>query len=718
MSKAMRVALILIAGLSLSQAVYAQTPAQKAMWEDFNHHVLIARPDLAKKLGQQLLKLNDQKLLDIVESSTYTEYDKTLFRAQKIESLTKVAKALSKKIQFAQIKRSRNPQRIASDIKKLSQGMRANHNATQRLQAAGQFAAPALLAILRDDAKQHLHPYVMAAMVAVGRPMVYPLASAINDLEPIAQGQVARVLAEIGYPRSLPYLKEVIENPKTDPTAKQTVQSAYSHLSNIAGVPPHIEAAELFMTLAQNHYDAAVGNEPLPGFDPSDQKGLVWKFGRHQGLLSTQVPGRVFGYILAMRASRQAMLLNPHMSPALSLWLAANLSRENKMPKGAKDPSYPRKWLDAAYYLKTAGPLRQHDVLQKALDDHDHVLALDAINALQATAGTDALVNQYGTIQPLIAALSYPDRRVRFNAALTMGQARPSEPFVGSYRVVPVLTEAIRQTDKPFAVVLADDMTTANRLAGVLRAKLGYKTAAGEMIDDVTDAISAGPGVDLIVVASTVDGIVEANRARRNNYKLVASPMLALTANSADLAQINALFENQPTIFPLLSGQKASELKGVLGKAIKAYAGDPINAKEAAKFANDALDMLWEIAIGHGHVFKAVEAEPALISTLNDARPSVVVKSAKVLALFDSTRAQRAIADAAMDSTRDKKIRVALLNSLAKSATGFGNKLNELQIEKLLKIVRQSKGDLAHAAARAHGGLTLPASHVVQMIAR
>jgi hypothetical protein len=721
MSSTLRVALGMIClsfCLAVTPLAQAQSKGTLGLWEDFNHYVLIARPDLAEDLGKQLLKANSDQLIDAVEVSTYTDFEKTLYRAQKIQGLKDIAGQLEEKLQKSLIKRSRDPKRIKDDIQKLGDGMRAQLNAVERLRAAGQFAAPQLLATLRDESQQRLHPHVISAMVGIGRPMVYPLAVALANLEPTQQGQIARVLSEIGYPRSLPYIKQVIENEKTDPQTREMAQAAYAHLAAQAGITEGVTAAELFMTLAQNHYDTTVRNEILPGYEPADETGIIWTFDRRAGLLPIPVPGPVFGYILSMRTSQRALELNEHLSPALSLWLMANLSRENFMPDKAVDKSYPKSWHPADYYLKVAGPIRQHDVLYRALQDRDYVLALDAIGALRLTAGTDALVNRQGTIQPLIAALSYPDRRVRFNAALTMANARPDQPYNGSLRVVPVLCEAVRQSDIKFAVVLSPDLARANQLAAILRDDLKFEVAAGQSIQDVTDAISSGPGVDLILTAADATDTMDLHHARANNYKLVAAPMIALADNNAELAQMNAIFENNMTVYPVLATQSPADLKPAIDSAIKQFAGQPIGKEEALQFAMDALNMLWEITIGPGNVYSASESQPALIDALGDNRESVVMKAAEILALFNNTNAQQAICNAALDTKRSEKVQVSLINSVALSATRNGNLLNDTQIAKILKIVMSAKGDMAQAAARAHGALTLPASHVVEMITK
>src|SRR5690606_26546890 len=146
-------------------------------WDDFNHYVLIARPDLAQAAATKLLNETDnEQLLDIVEASPYADkYQTTLLRASKIETLADISEELSQRIQAGRLARARDPKRILEDIKLLAEGARPQFNAIARLKAAGQFAAPALLNTLLDETQKNLHPYVLAAMVQIGRPLVYPL---------------------------------------------------------------------------------------------------------------------------------------------------------------------------------------------------------------------------------------------------------------------------------------------------------------------------------------------------------------------------------------------------------------------------------------------------------------------------------------------------------------------------------------------------------------
>lgn len=704
---------------SLAPAIAHALPAEttpKSLWVDFNHYVRIARPDLAEAAGSTLLeKVNEEELLSLVESGEYPDYDKTLQLASRIDALKELSTKMSSRIQEARINRSREADRIKSDIERLGEGERANLNATARLRAAGQYSTPALLNTLLDENQKRLHPYVISAMIQIGRPLVYPLTVALPELEPVQQGQVAQVLAEIGYPRAIPALKAVAESEKIDPEARRMIEAAYRRLSQSTEVPANISAAELFLTLGQNHYRGVSEGSQEPNADVAQGKGVVWSYSKSAGLIAVQVPLPIYGDVLAMRAAESALKLSPEMDPALSLWLAANLRRENNLPQGEVDPSYATGRQPPRFYLEMAGPLRQHDVLQRALQDKDSALALDAIAGLAATAGTDALINREGAVQPLLKALSYPDRRVRFEATFAMTNARPKAEFAGSQRVVPVLAEALRQGATRYAIVLGKDQDSTNNLVALAK-ELGYETYGGQDLSTLSEQISAGPGVDLILTDHPVDSVQALDRQTSSDYKLAAVPILAI-ATPGDQIEINRRYPDANSrVRSTVSVAEADAIKAAVEQATATYAGQSISAEEAHGYATTALKLLNEVALGAAGVFHVDEAEPALIEALGDEREDIAGGAAKVISKIESVDGQIALGDAALDDTRSPELRISLLNSLSESATFSGNHLNEVQLAKLLELVKTSEGDIAIAAARAHGALTLPTANVVQML--
>ncbi len=690
-----------------------QDTAPASLWNDFNHYVRIARPDLAAAAGDALLsRVDDPKLLDIVEASDYEDYEKTLRRAERMPQVETTATAIAERILAAQISRSRDPARIIADIQKLSEGMRTNLNAVERLRAAGQYSAPHLLAVLLDDRQEKLHPYVIAAIAAIGRPMVYPLSIALPHLEPVPMGQVARVLAEIGYPEALPSLKQTLEAEDTDPTVRTVVQAAYEKLADQA--PPSISAADLYFLLSVRRYESSTAG-PIPQVDQETGSGVVWRYDDEAGLIPIEVPGEIFGDALAMQAAKSALTLHRDMDEALSLWLMANLRRENRLPDGAEDLSYPKHLHPPQFYLEMAGPPRQHDVLNHALRDNDMNLALDAIAALSVTAGKAALIDQEGDSGPLLRAISYPDRRVRFSAAFAVTDAQPKSQFPGSHRVVPVLAEAVRQSTVQYALVLAKDQESINLLISTLQS-LGFEAYGGMGVEDLADEVNIMPGVDLIVTAEhSAEELQLVRRQTAGNYKLSNVPIVAVVSLGVQI-ELTQTTKDADRISSVIRSTDQNELHGAILKAIREYTGKEFTSEEALSYASTALGLLREIARRDDPVFNVADAQPALRLALDDKRPSVVTQAAAALAMINNPDAQRAVVEAALDVVRPMRTRVALLGSLAESAELHGNLLTENQIEALLNLVKTSRGELAQEAAKAHGALALPTSHVVEML--
>jgi hypothetical protein len=707
----------LVAFCTLVPPVAAQSTQAPAdsLWRDFNHYVLIARPDLAAAAGQALLKQSQGvKLLEIVEASDYRDYEPILARAARMAEVREVAAQLGDRLQSARVQESRDAKRIAADIALLTEGRRANQNATERLRAAGQFAAPQLLATLANEAKADLHPYVVTALVNIGRPVVYPLCVALSDLQPATQVQVARVLAEIGYPFALPYLKQAIEDADTDADARRTLQTAFDKLAmNTRGAEG--SAAQLFQTLGYNQYAAATGATPEIGYDVHTNTGLVWTYPNNEvGLIPITVPGPIFGDVLAMRSARQALVLDPSLSPALSLWLMANLRRENRMPQGATDPSYPQNMQSAAFYAMLAGPDRSHDVLAQALMDGDAALALDALDILAKTAAAPALIAGANGKQPVLRALTYPDRRVRYSAALSLAQALPQDSFPDSGRVVPVLAEAVRLGSHPVALVLSADQTMGNQLAATLR-EMGHDTIAGGSLAELGQAINLRAGVDVIVTDQSPDAVVELLARTASDYKLSAAPIIVVTSPGAQIELRQRLGDESRVMAASVS---ADQLRSAIEQGVQRVAGSAMSSEEAQTYALAAIQTLAHVGLTGNRLFNISDAQPALIAALADERPVIQTAAANALAQLSGSAAQVAIADAAFADAIAPELQVGFLTALADSATRHGNQLTSEQLAALAILVESNQPAIALAAGRAHGALSRPTAAAVERIVK
>ncbi len=710
---------VLVAATLLAPALPATGQAGQAdpadLWADFGHYIRIGSPQRAADAATVLVNDTDPgSLLDAVEASRFTDTASLFRRAQGMEGVADLAGQLESKIQEARLGRSREESRIADDIESLVKGQRAYLNATQRLTAAGQFAAPQMLSVLTTEDRDGLHAAVRRAMIDIGRPVVAPLAIALPKLGAVAQGQVAEVLGSIGYPQAAPALAAVVENPDTDPTARDRAREALDRIVRNSRLDGGLSAAQRYLRLGESQYATATTDPTaLDGYDSANDTGIVWVYDPQltvtgePGLTPLPVPGVVLGDVLAMKSAETALGLNRNLDPALSLFIAANLRRENRLPDGETDPSYAADRQEPSYYAMVAGPQRLNDVLQRALDANDAALALDAIDAISRTAGTDA-------VQPLTRGLTYSDRLVRYRAAQALAFAEPTRTFDAAYRVVPVLANSIRQAGSSYATVLSPDQDTRNTLNDAA-SSLGYQPLAAGSVAEAANLLRNAPGVDLVIVGGEPRDLRDAISAATANPQLANAPIIALTRaeNRATLADE---FSGNPRITVVAADPAApgDALNTAVEEARQRYSGATLTDEEATALALRSLELLEQIAMNDNSVFNAADALPALVEATGDERPEVAMAAGDVLARLDNPDAQSQLADAALDAVGD--VQIALLVDLAESANTFGNRISPDQGNRLTELVKTSRGDLAVAAAQAHGALTLPTSNAVDLI--
>lgn len=696
-------------------------------WADLIHYIRVARFDLAVSNGEAILQAsaNPAALLKVVESSIYAkDYEKTLLRARYAKSseqadlakqLNEVAQKMLAMLEQAQKTVIRDPQRIRMAIERLDDGQRANINATRLLTEAAEFAAPLMVNVLlsREPVDVQLRPFVIEAMVAVGRPMVSPLSESLLNLPRIQRQQVAGVLGRIGYPLALPYLKAVLEQENLDQATAKSMKQAFDQIATGRQVPTEASAAQLFLSLAEGYY----AEQPSLLLLPDESVNQMWIADETGRLSSLSIPTPIFMDVMSMRSARRALQRQNDYSEALSMWVMANFRRENRLPAGVTDPSYPQSMQSPQFYANLAGPRHLHPVLSRALDDRDAELALDAIAALTATTGYGTLLSGQEPTQPILRALAYPDRRVRFEAAFAIAQARPTEAFPGSGRIVPILASAVRQTEQPVLLAIGPNIDEANALAGRLRSAGGYDVLSGTDLDAMSDQLEHVPGVNLLVVQGDAAKVMKTLQLASQNVRLQATPLLAV-ADSQQAILINRAHPDDPMVSVVNANAEDAAFAQAIAAAMSAAGGDSLSADQAAAYAMRALELLRDAKLTGSPVLKVALAQGAMIEALRDARLPIAEAAGKVLALLDSAQAQSSLADVCLDQAADPLLRTNLLKSLAVNAKRYGSRLSDHQGRKLLELVGSSTGPLADAAAEAHGALNMPTDSGVQLIVK
>ncbi len=718
-------AIVSVVGLSLSalaptvlaQSGQPQTTEERKkaqaniqLLRDFIHYINIESRDVAAGTGRKLLELNlkPTEFVDLVEKSGEAErFNNSVFKAMRVPEIEPVAADILKLFDKGKLERVRDPQEIARNIQLLKGVIGQKYWGRQRLIAAGEYAMPQLLEALLNRADTQLQAEVQSLLIDMGQQSIIPLCTALTALDPVGQEQIADILGVIGYRTSLPFLVDTLGATKSNPV-KVAIERAIGRIG-AAGLSN--DSADLYRELGEGFY---AQRPELTSF-PGENYQLLWAFNPGFGLSPTAIRTEVFHEAMAMRMAERSLAQRPGGNDrSLSLWLASNFRREIQSPAEYENPSYPKGRRDAMFYAVNAGAMHNQDVLARAIDARDTQLARRAIAAIEQTAGGTGLWSATTERRPLIEALRYPNRRVQYEAALSLGRAQPQESFAGAERVVPILASAIRDAGARYAVIIAGDKELGATMRRTIE-KAGYTVLpVAAQLSELSGPIAETPGIDLIVSNLSglqTDSLIAEARAMP---RLAATPILSVVNVPQDSIELTRKFDRDPLVAIRQPGINEAQLTAAAAQLVEAASGGPIKPEEARDYSVRCLAVLRDLSLSRNATFNVGDSALALIAALPESAGKTKLDISEVLARIEQKRAQVAIADAAMTSEGDE--RVAMLTKVADSAKRFGNQLESRQVARVMELASRGPDKEATAAAALVGSLNLPNSNLVPLI--
>jgi len=409
-------------------------------WNDFLHYTKIGRFDLAKGYAQAVLQSDPDPVKLFELSKENPAGFSFLLRVHEIApdaELAELAGKILDIIEWGRFIRRRNPRIIVEEIKRLSTTERGKLAAVKRLKDAGEYAIPYMLDAVADDSRENELPNIVWALPQIGRPAIRPLVAALQTGNIAVKAEIIRALGKTGYPQSLAYLKYIVEKDNSNELRDLAADS----IRQIDPVATGAPAAELFFRLAENYY---YHSESLAPADDVDFANIWFWDSARQRLARGEVDKSYFNELMAMRCCEWALKADPGFGLAIGLWLASFFKAE---ATGVQMPAYfGERHADALVYATTAGPEYLHQALARAVKDKNADVALGAVEALATTAGEKSLLYTLGPAQPLLQALAFNDRAVRYSAAIAVALAGPQEGFAESRLVVENLAEALAQS--------------------------------------------------------------------------------------------------------------------------------------------------------------------------------------------------------------------------------------------------------------------------------
>ena len=693
----------------LPQPVMAQqADALTKNVEDFWHYGKVARYDVAAAKGKEIIDASGDpvKVLEAFEkvaSDRGDDLDTWLIRWQGVDALKEEAATLSKTINEGRYTRRAEPGFIEKNIARLDKGARPYDLALVQLRESGELAVPPLLDVIRDPSKGTLHGPARRAILDLSRTALNPLVAATESEDAALVGLVAELLGDLGYDSAVPYLARLAESEQSTNEVKQAANSAMQRLGGSG------KAGDLFYYLAEKQYygrSSIVSDNRFPTAN-------VWKWeGNAKGLVRTPIPPAIFNDVMAMRENEYALALGTG-SDALSLWLASNYKREADLPKGEKDDSRAEGQPAAHYYGVTAGSRYLNAALSRALRDGNSQVALAATKSLQEIVGDSNFKS--GDSSPLIEAMQYGDRRVRFEAAFTLAEALPQSGFAGQELVVPLLAEAISQSGRPSVLAVYPSLDAVNQVTEPLKAE-NFVTAGATTAGEALSAAASLPAVDVIVISTDLPpaeienmlGLLQQSPKTRGAAKL-----FVVKTDASEWEKRKATDRTIATT----TATDAAGLKAAITSARETAGGLPLDAELATEYAKRSGELIKRLAISRGQVLDLTPAQSTLLGSLEDARPEIVKLAGEGLALMSSADAQKGLAIKAAADGVAEDVKVSLYKSLATNAKFFGNKLDPQQTQSLEETVKSaSSADVKAAAAEARGALNLPSDQAKALI--
>ncbi len=694
-----------------SAAVGPVDPALVKSADDFWHYVSVARYELATAEAKKLVDNGGDgvavlRAFESVAADRKQDLDHTMEHWLAIDGVKDAAKSLSDLLDKGRLTMRSDQAYIEENIKRLIVNERAYETAVSRLRNSGELAVPLMVSYLRNPERSLYHGSIRRALTDMGKSALSPLLAATEMKDQRVLPVIVTILGDLGYDPAVPYLLRVAASPDSASSVRSAAAAALAKLGASGSVAP----AQSFYELGEKFY---YGNSLITADLSQAPVAYVWYWSESTGLTKRDVPPAIFNDVMSMRAAEYSLTADRGQAQALSLWLAANYKREVDLPAGATDATR-NETLTADAYGVDAGARYLNDVLTRTLKDHNSAVALKAVRSLSSIVGESSLFTS-GNATPLTAALSYPDRLVRFEAAYAVASSMPKQAFPGSDQVVPILGEIVAQTGKPGILVVALGDEAVNKWVADLQAQ-GFDAAGAQSVEGAINAAAKLPSVDAVVISedvglAVVDGLLAAGDA---SPKLARTPKVIITKTTV------SPYASRAAVDIMVNTTQATDVAGVKDAVVKARArggANPLDEAGAKDAALKALGLLKELSIAKVPTLNLIAARPTLIAALDDARPEVVKASAEVLALMGEKEGQLAILIHAVGEKTPDELKVPLLTSLSTSAKTYGNTLPADAIASLQALIDASQnGDVRTHAAEARGALNLPPDEAKNMI--
>lgn len=570
----------------------------------------------------------------------------------------------------------RDPGYIAFLIDKLDQGTEDQKLvATKELAAIGPVAVPLLVTRLVDSRKDRLRTQVRVTLTEMGPRAVIPLCEALKAADERLVQSAAVSLADIRDVRALPHLQRLVDDPDLSEVTKRVAANSLAEIASAGQLEVLPDGPLLFFQEALRYLrdgdharDEVLANEALMWHWDEELEG-------GPGLIYQTVPRYAWNELIAEQLLFDGARAYPEHTPfypLLAVVLDAQIVEVELQQRLAESrvsaPSHPDQTIDALADRALAqtelvdrvlafGPIHLYRAVELAIVNERYDVAVHLLRLFQdpRLAQADSLLpdkeegltsGKPGTV--LVAALEHPEKRVRYQAAVTLAHLDPTLEFFAAELVVPLLAEAVGEWGMKVVLVVEPDYRERNAARKALWDQ-GFLVFTANDGFEARSLLAKTPVKDAIILAGDLEPSL------RDEFGRVIEVPEQNASGMIDVLRADPSTEKTPIFLSLPENEElAVSIQNAIGQKATGVVRKPFNGVAMAGAIDAAL------------------GDDRLGDVNRDEREDIALRAALALGAVDPVRSQFALAGA-VDSlvaslvNRSDAIRIAALAALANS---------------------------------------------------
>jgi len=703
--------------------------------------------DIASDEFQKMLNLNPDSdlILELREKAGIQKLVQMMFHSK----LEKPARMWLEMAEKAAGRRQADLSKVKDLIRSLEKGFEPRWQAIHGLVAAGQAAVPFLVNCLseaylnsraktwigkdwtdqkRVAEKQEIKSAAKIAIKRIGRDAVYPLIHALRSWEPEVKHDVIWLLKLQNDVRAAPALKALSRDKRQPPEVRDSALTAYEAIlgPRATDAPPEHD----YLKLAEDYYYEKP--EVMPYF--FDEQVPLWKWvppkrrpsvpAYERMIVQERIPRYAFNERMAEQACYEALRLNGGLEPAMSLLVSVYFQQVNEVnallaahrkggPNRLSAPllkatqALKAKLAATPFLVRPIGKRVLYGAMRRALRDRDSEALIQCITNLRADADRSREVGE----GPLVDALGFPDKHVRYLAAECLLHIAPNGELGGVKRTVNVVSHALSEVTQRAVLIIDDSTQNRNRLRAELQALNYIPVEAATKMDGLNKARQGYPPPDVILLASTLANanIRDVVLTLRRDARSSTIPIVLVTDGKAPDALTR---KHVQALLPARANRKA--IAQALQSALRTHDSDFISKAEAQKIIRLHVEALQQIDPKSTR-YPLARLIPGLIPLLKNQPDNIRTPAVRILSALGDRQAMPPLIQIFTQPKIQKPLRLAALEAIG-SIVMASRKITDDEFLLLKKSLLSKNPQIRALAATTLGKAPLSNEQIVLLL--